>query len=654
MNKAIYLFLYILSFSWLTAGDLELPSPEVFPGLYLFEDTSNVYVLKEGDACVLIDLGDGNVLPELNKIGVNRVEWVLLTHHHREQLQGIEKVDRKVTNVAAPHGELELFENPTHYRRWFPKLNDPYTVYGASYSRPLARPVAIDRAIKDGDTFEWRGYEINCTETPGHSPASLSYTLKGKDGSIGIFTGGHFHEGAKMSSWYDSEWDYGFGKGIDALLESTDKLIGISPDIAFPSSGPVIQKATHQLQRFKQKLSVFRKSYIRGYEPFKATPRQRDPISKPTEFSMINQITPHLYKLNTETIGKNFTILIADSGHALILDCGLFPEVFLHKLIKGMKEHLGLKQIDALWVSHMHGDHFLLGPALQKHYGAKTWTLDIIADVCENPRNYDYSALVSSYGGGFDGMKIDKRFADGESIEWEGYRIQVDWMPGQTKYHCALWLEVDGMKVVSTGDNIFADSADCTQNGHEAVVARNNAIIEEGYLYGSRYLQELKPDLILGSHSYVMPNPEGLIERYHNWSIDMIRLYKDMLPDTDYEYLYDPNWVSAYPYRVDLATECTQKVDITVRNFRSTPQSHSIELVLPDGILAEPAILKGLVGPESSRTYSVQIQRSASYRKSEQGIHIVPFDISLDGQHHGQLFDFLIRTNMPELVSNEK
>ncbi len=41
-------------------------------------------------------------------------------------------------------------------------------------------------------------------------------------------------------------------------------------------------------------------------------------------------------------------------------------------------------------------------------------------------------------------MKIEKPYRDGETIQWEGYRIQVDWMPGQTEFGCCLWLELEG------------------------------------------------------------------------------------------------------------------------------------------------------------------------------------------------------------------
>ena len=66
----------------------------------------------------------------------------------------------------------------------------------------------------------------------------MAYLLLEQDGKTIAFTGGHFHDGAKFSTWFDGEWDYGFGKGIDALLESTEKLISHKPTMALPPTVP--------------------------------------------------------------------------------------------------------------------------------------------------------------------------------------------------------------------------------------------------------------------------------------------------------------------------------------------------------------------------------------------------------------------------------
>ena len=611
--------------------------------IYRWTSTCNSYVIKRNDRAIVIDLGDGSVLDQLAEIGIEHVDWVLFTHHHREQSQGIAKVDRQSTRIAAPHAERDLFENPLSFRKWFPTLGDKHSVYGASYVRPSREPIPLDRRLRSEEPFQWDGLQIECLDTPGNSPGSMTFLLSIDTKQV-AFSGGLMHQGSKMVTWFDSEWDYGFAKGIDVLLESTEKLLererGL--DLLLPAQGPAVEQPSEELAAYRDKLTRFRAKYIRGYPVFGMPNEARDPISTPTQVAGLSQVTPHLFKLTDATRGWNFSIIISDQGRGLILDCGLLPQETLEELILGMREHLGLKSIDAFWISHMHGDHFLLGPWLRKEFGASSWTLDRIVDKIENPRHYDYAALVSAYGDGFDGMPIDRAFSDGESIEWDGYRIQIDWMPGQTEFGCCLWLDIDGKRIAFTGDNLFGDPTDREQDGHEAVVARNSCIFEEGYLYGSRYLLELKPDIVMGSHSYVMPDPAEFIARYHRWAADIIERFKNLLPDEQYEYLFDPYWVSAYPYRVDLAEEQVQVVEVTVRNFRPRQQRHHIILRPPPGVILEPAVLNGTVAAKSRATFEITLRRDVSFAAPNR-IEMVTFDIELDGKHYGEWFDFLVR-----------
>ena len=609
---------------------------ELAPGLFVSRGTCNTYLLREGDAALLIDPGGATVLAELEKIGVKKIEQVLLTAHHRELLQGIEKLDRSVTHVAAPKDEQAFLETPADFRKWRPKNGDKFSVNASSYIRPPAQPVKVDRWLADGDVIEWRGRTIRCVSTSGHSPGGMSYVLGDQ-----VFLGGVMHDGAKMTNWFDTEWDYGFGKGLDALIASVDKLASLAPKTAFSSHGPLIADASAQLAAFKTKLADFRPDYIRGYPVNNLSKRGPHPATKPTAAQYIVQVSPHLYMFGPEMAGKNFAIIIADSGHALLLDCGLFPRLVLEQIIRDMKKHLGLKQIDACWISHSHGDHFTLADVL-KEQGVKFWTLDSIVDKCENPRAYDYPAMITSYGVNFERTKIDRVLKAGDVIEWEGYKLHIDWMPGQTEFGNALWLELDGKKVVFTGDNLFGDPADPAQNGHECVNARNSAIIEEGYLVAAKYLQKLQPDIIMGAHGVLMTEPKAFIDRYHDWALRIIAQYKALLPDEDYEYGYDPYWVSAYPYRVDLSTQDTQTVQITVRNFRSREQKHRIVLQTPPGIISEPEVLEGTVAAESRQTFPVTLKLE-NREKQPAGVQIVPFDITLDSRHHGQLFDFIVQ-----------
>jgi hypothetical protein len=157
-------------------------------------------------------------------------------------------------------------------------------------------------------------------------------------------------------------------------------------------------------------------------------------------------------------------------------------------------------------------------------------------------------------------------------------------------------------------------------------------------------LRKIQPDIIMGAHGVLMTEPAAFVDRFHDWALRAIRKYKDLLPDSNYEYGYDPYWVSAYPYRVDV--EQPAEVSITVRNFRDTLQQHRVVLQLPPGVKAEPSVLEGTVGPKSRQSFKVKLTTDPD--KLPAGVQMVPMDITLDGKRHGQLFDFIIQAKEPK------
>jgi hypothetical protein len=212
-------------------------------------------------------------------------------------------------------------------------------------------------------------------------------------------------------------------------------------------------------------------------------------------------------------------------------------------------------------------------------------------------------------------------------------------MRGQTEFALAVRGVIDGRSVIFTGDNIFGAPWDSTQNGHEAVVARNSSILEEGYIYGAEYLKRIDPDLILGGHSYVMDRPQGMIERYRQWSYKLRAAFQALSADQDYRYWYDPYWVRAEPYRLQLHGEKPSQVLVHVRNFRNRTQNHRIEVHTPEGVIAEPAVLEGALPPSGRKAFPITL-RSAS--DAAAGVRIVAFDITLDGHRFGEWFDAIV------------
>jgi glyoxylase-like metal-dependent hydrolase (beta-lactamase superfamily II) len=637
--------LLLASFISASGARFSQPAAKDEPNLFAWTDTCNVYVLRNGDAAVLIDLGDGSVLDYLGEIGVKRVEWVLFTHHHREQTQGAARLKGTGAKIAAPEAERELLEKPTSFRKMDVSLGDKFTIHGSSYVRPPIQAIAIDRAFKTNDTFIWRSHELRCLDTRGNSPGGTTYLLH-RNGRTIAFSSDVMVDGAKMHTWFDSEWDYGFAAGIKALRASVARLAAEKPAMMLPSHGEVIRKPKPQLSAYAGKLERLEKLYVRGYDAEHGSVAYQDKVSKPTVVSNVWQVSPHLFKFKRPNFWPNFSLILSDNGRALLSDCGLLNEKFLDEVLEGMRRHFGLKAIDAIIVSHMHGDHFLEAPHIREKWGAQIWALENMVDKMEHPEWFDYSAPIQAYGktdpdgAPMTGVRVDRAFKSGEAFEWEGYKFTIDWMPGQTEFALCLHGMIDGRKVAFTGDNIFGDPDDPMQTGHEAMVAHNSAILEEGYIYGAEYLKRLKPDLLMGGHSFVMDRPAAFIERYRKWSYQMRDAFRELSSEKDYRYWFDPFWVRAEPYRVTVKRGESVAIKLHLRNFNSRPQKHRIEVHSPPGLVAETPLLEGKLAKSSRVAVPVRLRATTD---AAAGVHLIAFDVTLDGRRFGERFECIVQ-----------
>jgi glyoxylase-like metal-dependent hydrolase (beta-lactamase superfamily II) len=650
MNRLLQVGLLLLGFAGSAAAAKLAPvDAKQAPNLFVWTDTCNVYVLRDGEAALLIDLGDGSVLDHLGDIGVRHVEWVLFTHHHREQCQGAPRLKGTGAQMAAPEAERALFERPLDFRKMRVRLGDAFTIHGSSYVRPPLEPIPLHRTFTTNDTFLWRARELRCVATPGNSPGGMTYLLQEGNGWL-AFSGDVILKGARMHTWFDTEWDYGFAAGVQALRRSVATLANHQLQWLLPAHGPTLSPPIEDLVGFGRKLERFERLYVRGYGAEGASAAYQDKVSQPTVVSNLVRVSPHLFKFKRPNFWPNFGLILADSGRALAVDCGLLDEKFLDTALDGMRQHLGLKAIDAVIITHMHGDHFLEAPHLREKWGAEIWALDNMVDKMEHPEWFDYAAPIQAYGkqsadgSPVTGVRVDRAFKPGETFAWEGHRFTVDWMPGQTEFALCLHGVIDGRVVAFTGDNLFGDPDDPSQTGHEAVVAHNSAILEEGYILGAESLKRLKPDLLIGGHSFVMDRPAALIERFRQWSYEMREAFRELSSEPDYRYGFDPFWVRAEPYRVTMPAGGSAHVRLHLRNFRDRPQRHRLEIHTPRGLTAAPGRLEGALPAAGRTTFPVRVTAAAD---ATPGVQMIAFDVTLDGRRYGEWFDALVEIVSP-------
>ena len=645
MKTCLYTLSYIFLFSAFPTGLNAQTFPEdhsvgkfeqLDTHIYLWRDITNVYIIKDKETAILIDLGNGTVLDHLKDIGVEKVEWVLFTHHHREQSQGYPLLKKWNAKIAVPEEELELFEEPTSFRKMDPSNNDPFSAVGASFVRPAVFPIKVDHTFAKMDTFKWHDFDFRCMETKGNSPGSMSYFLKGDKG-WNVFSGDLMMDGGRMHNFFDTDWDYGFASGIYELHNSAAMVRQFNPHLLLPSHGAIVYDPVEQLSDYQSKLAEMADLLVQGYPLFTYAPSIEDEVSTPTEIPFVNQVSPHLFKFKGHAgFFPNFSIIIADNGHALVVDCGLLEESFLEKALDQMKEHLGLKKIDAVMISHMHGDHFLQVPFLKENYGAEVWALDRMVPQIERPLDFNYSAMIPGYNKDFSSLEIDRVFKDGEQFHWEGFDFTVDWMPGQTEFAMCLQGMIDGKLVAFTGDNIRPDPSN---RGNPAVVAHNSTILEEGYIYGAEYLSKLNPDRIVGGHSVVIDYPGDLIDRYRQWAYQLRDSFQELSTFQDYRYWFDPYWVKAEPYRSRLAKGKLVKVNLVIRNFSEGDQFYKVKIRTPKGITSDPEYIEMKITGPGMKSYLVEFEAT---EKAVTGVEIVSFDLTLNGEPIEGWFDAIL------------
>jgi glyoxylase-like metal-dependent hydrolase (beta-lactamase superfamily II) len=639
MTMRASLFLLLVSTLAVSAAPrFTQPDAARHPNVFTWTDTCNVHIVRDGDAALLIDLGDGSVLDHLGEIGVKRVEWVLFTHHHREQCQGAPKLNGSATKLAAPEAERALFENPASFRKMNVRLGDAFTVHGSSFVRPPVEAIKLDQTFSKMDTFTWRGREFRCVDTRGNSPGGMTYLLN--DGGRWLaFSGDVMVEGAKMHTWFDTDWDYGFAAGIWAIANSAAQVAAYDPAWLLPSHGPAIPKAKPQLEEFQQKLIKLERLLVRGYPVTTFAGAMQDKTSTPTKVPNVWQVSPHIFKFRGPGFFPNFYLVLAESGRGLVVDCGLLQTNVLDNALEGLRQHYGLKSVDAMVLTHMHGDHFLQGPHLKQKWGAQFWALEMMAPMCERPEAFDYAAPIQSYGNGVERIKFDRLFKPGEQFTWEGTRFTVDWMPGQTEFALCLTGVIDGKKVAFTGDNIFGNPADPAQNGHEAMSSRTSSVLEEGYIVGAEYLSKLKPDILLGGHSYVMDKPAAFIERYRIWAYAMRDAFRTVSSESEYRWWFDPFWVRAEPHRIRVKRGETVTVPVHVRNFEAKAVAFEIAPHAGPGLKVGEPTWKQTVAATTRVQFPLTLTAAAD---AEPGVRIVAFDITRGGKRLGEMFDCIV------------
>ncbi|HEY3396763.1 MAG TPA: MBL fold metallo-hydrolase [Armatimonadota bacterium] len=606
-----------------------MPWQKLVDHLYCYPDTCNVYALVHEGRALIIDGGSGEALDHLGEIGVEGVDWVLYTHHHREQCQGHARYTAAGAKTAVPAAEAYLFSDPVSF---WDEL-DANSVYSAVFVRPPREAVAVDRELQDLETLAWGPYEVGTYNTPGNSKGAVTYRAQ-VDGQWFIFPGDLLLEGGTLHTFYDNEWDYGHGIGPQTQANSVTILGSLLPGTVCPSHGPVMSDPQRQIRSFHRRWSRFIKdTYSRDWDWNDGIAGTPGWFSRPTHLAGVRKFNDHLYKFGP--YGTNGYLLIGKTGRGLMIDCGGMDDEWLDGTLRRMQTDMGLKSVEVLIPTHVHGDHYMNYGILAEKWGTQVWCYENFADQLEHPLRHQPCCLILYYRLPVEAIPVARQLHDGEKLEWDGFPLKFHHLPGQTDFTVGIELKLDGKRILFNGDNQFYTGRR-GGNGHEAVVARNGSQVDLQYLAGAKIQAKIKPDWILTGHSSEIEKPEGQIKSYLEWAKRLPEAMRQFSFFDPYALYLDPYWCVFEPWIQRVAPGEKGKVEIVVRNLYPEAREFWVAPKLPEGWSAQPALSRATLEPGESKRIRVKFQVPTD---APSRTHIISADLTAGDYRWGEFFD---------------
>jgi glyoxylase-like metal-dependent hydrolase (beta-lactamase superfamily II) len=512
-------------------GTHEARLQEIAPDLYSFRDTCQVYILRHGRQAVLVDFGTGGVLEELAGLGIERVSDVLMTHHHRDQGQGLARAVAAGARVWVPQAEQDLFgEVDAHWQ-----ARELYNNYNTRQDRfSLLEPVPVGGILRDYDTLRFGGdgsshhWALTVLPTPGHTTGSVSLIAEvrhpsalppgGAEGPLRVaFSGDLIAAPGKVWSMAATQWSYNGAEGVAATVASLLDLRERGIELLLPSHGEPIAPVAPAIDLLVERLWHLVRER-RGENQRLMMLRQEPYVA----------LTPHL--LLNRTSMSNSYVLLSDSGRALVIDFGYdfctgIPagadrasrRPWLYTLPQ-LKRQFCVEGIDAVLPTHYHDDHVAGFNLLRATEGCQVWAAESMAPILEEPRRYNLPCLW------YDPIPVDRRLPTEEPLRWQEYELTLYAQPGHTRHAVAISFEVDGQRVLAVGDQ-FEDDAGTRWN-----YVYKNGFEAGDYRRAAELYCRLAPDLILHGHFEPLRVPAGYLEDLVERAKVLESLHRDLLP----------------------------------------------------------------------------------------------------------------------------
>ena len=603
---------------------------ELASGLEIYQDVIQVGILKANGRVFLIGCGEGTFLND-GKVAAEDVDWVLLTHHHRDEAAGLIPMLNAGAKLCVPAEERYLFEDVE--KHWSDESRHYHLYDFHPTNLTLRESLPVERTVREGDTFTWNGWNIEVIETPGHTLGSLSYFVEGHHARI-AFVGDlicvpgqvwdfyslqgrlQFSDGGQSSEYH------GFGENAERILASLESVLERSPDFLVPSHGVVIDSPRQAVDALRENLEQCLENYCRisagrWYFP-NAKPEWK--VAQKEAARNVRELPPWVL----EPYGTS-RALLADDRSIFLLDCaGDCPRVIQQKQEQG-----NITSVDGVWITHYHDDHVGAINTLRSQQGCPVIVHERMQDILRRPSAYLMPCLYH------EPVEVDQTLITEESWEWKEFRLTAYDFPGQSYYDAALLVERDGISILFVGDSM-------TPGGLDDYCCFNRNLLGKGlgYQHCLTLLDEIQPDLLVNQHvakafTFSAQQRSEMRELLQK----RVELFRQLFPWTHPNFALDHQWVRCYPYAQAAHAGKEIHFEVRVLNHSDAPNAASVSLRLPVGWTSIVGNGEKQVEPKQEQVIplSARIPEIAERKR-----YVIGFAVIYDGQYLGEIAEGIV------------
>jgi glyoxylase-like metal-dependent hydrolase (beta-lactamase superfamily II) len=542
-------------------------SQQIAPGVSCFRDTCNVYVLRFGPEAVLVDFGAGDVLDHLDELGVDRVTDVLVTHFHRDQVQGLARAVDAGARIWVPPPERDFFDGAD--ARWMRRqIANDYDLREDRFG--LLSSVPVTGTVEEYRTRRYGAVDVYTLPTPGHTLGSETYLVE-LDGRRLAFSGDLVHGDGTVWSLAATQWTYSGVEGWAATIISTHLLAAADPDVVLPSHGDPITEPRSALVHLAERMQELMD--LRVNPPWNIAERLEQPF---------DEVLPHL--LRNRTMFANSYVLLSETGAALVLDFGYDLTTTatpterqarrtLLWSIDALKRRYGVERVEVALPTHFHDDHVAGLNLLREIEGAEIWVPENVAPILAEPTRYDLPCLW------FDPIPADRVLELEQPVRWHEYELNVHGLPGHTRFAAAVEVEVDGTRVLATGDH-QAETAERPVLNFQY----RNRFDPDDFVRGAELYRRLRPDLIISGHWLPRAVDDDYLDGLLRDARRVAELHREVLPEEGFG--TDGFGARIEPYRATAGGPIA--FDVIVRNPFDREEPAVVRLAVPAGWTVDP------------------------------------------------------------------